>query len=138
MNIRRTLDYKYRLKICYALNIHLRTAANFKLDNGSAAIMATTVNIIGLGTIAFSWNGRLINVRHLRIAYKRQVEVDWHAHTAAISDDRYQYIDPDGSFTFSSLEFGSRTIINYPPPMGVHITSGFLVRHFNKNSKPKK
>lgn len=100
---------------------------NFKLDNGSSAIMATTVNIIGLGSISFSWNGRLINVRHLRIAHGRRVSVDWHAHTAVIRNGQYQSINPDGSFTFSSLEFGSGTTIDYPPPMGVRIVSGLLV-----------
>lgn len=114
----------------FLLYIVFRTATNFKLDNGSVAVMATTVNIIGLGTVALYWNGRLANVRHLRIAHGRRVEIDWHAHTAGISDGQYQFIDPDGSFTFSSLEFGSGTVINYPPPMGVHITAGFLVSYF--------
>ncbi|KAK3724602.1 hypothetical protein QZH41_005193 [Actinostola sp. cb2023] len=53
------------------------------------------------------------------------------SNAGAIRDDRYQYIDPDGSFTFSSLEFGTGTVINYPPPMGVHVTSGFLDIKFN-------
>lgn len=89
--------------------------------------MATTVYIVGLAQVAFVWNGRLINVRHLRLAHGRQIKVDWHAHTAGIRDGVYGFIDPDGSFTFASLEFGSGTVIKYLPPMGVHITAGFLV-----------
>lgn len=89
--------------------------------------MATTVHIAGLAQIPFVWNGRLINVRHLRLSHGRQIKVERHAHTAGIRDGVYEFIDPDGSFTFASLEFGSGTVIKYPPPMGVHITAGFLV-----------
>lgn len=92
--------------------------------------MATTVHIVGKGTVAFDWDGRLINVQHFHVAYGRKILINWHAHTAGIENGRYQFIDKDGSFTFSTVEFGSGTVINYPEPMGVHFTTGFLVFKF--------
>lgn len=89
--------------------------------------MATTVHIVGRGTVAFDWDGRLINVQHLRVAHGRKIKVNWHAHTAVFENNKFQRIDPDGSFSFSSLEYGSGTIINYPEPMGVRFTVGLLV-----------
>jgi len=92
--------------------------------------MATTVHIVGLGPVAFDWDGRITNVQNLRVAHGRKVLINWHAHTAVFENNIYQVIDPDGSFTFSSLEYGSGTVIDYPEPMGVHFTVGLLVRMF--------
>jgi len=93
--------------------------------------MATIVHIVGKGPVAFDWDGRLINVQHLRVAYGRKILINWHAHTAMFENNRYRRIDPDGTFTFSSLEYGSGTVINYPEPMGVHFKVGLLVRLMN-------
>lgn len=89
--------------------------------------MATTVHFVGLGQVALDWDGRVTNVQHLRIAHGRRVFINWHAHTAGTGNGKYQFIDKDGSFTFSTAEFGSGTVIDYPEPMGVHFTTGFLV-----------
>lgn len=104
-----------------------RTAANIKIDRDAVIIMATTVHIVGLGSVAFDWNGQLVNVQHLHIAYGRKTLIGRYSHTAGITSDRYLFVDPPGSFRFSTLEFGSGTVIDYPPPMGVHFSVSILV-----------
>ena len=104
-----------------------RTAANFKLDRDSNAIMATSVHVVGRAEVAFEWNGRLINVQHFYLAYKRTIKIGFYAHTAGIAAGKYRFIDDYGTFRFSTLEFGSNTTIPYPPPMGVHFTVSLLV-----------
>ena len=104
-----------------------RTAANFKLDRDSNAIMATSVHVVGRGDVAFEWNGRLINVQHFYIAYDRTIKIGFYAHTAGIAAGKYRFIDDFGTFRFSTLEFGSGTVIHYPPPMGVHFIVSLLV-----------
>ena len=111
-----------------------RTATNFKIDRGAFAMMATAVHIVGLGSVAFDWNGRLINVQHFHVAYGRKIHIGPYSHTAAFRNNRYQFIDELGTFSFSTLEFGSGTVIHYPPPMGVHFIVSLLVslrRHCN-------
>ena len=104
-----------------------RTHANFKLDRDSNAIMATSVHIVGRGDVAFEWNGRLINVQHFYVAYERTIKIGFYAHTAGIAAGKYRFIDDHGTFSFSTLEFGSGTVIHYPPPMGVRFIVSILV-----------
>lgn len=104
-----------------------RTAANFKIDRDAVVVMATTVHIVGLGSVAFDWNGRLVNVQHLHIAYGRKILIGKYSHTAGIASDRFLFVDKPGTFRFSTLEYGSGTVIDYPPPMGVHFTVSLLV-----------
>ena len=105
----------------------IRTPANFKLDPGSEAIMPTVIHIVGVGLTAFDWNGRLTNVLHLHIAYKRTVLIGPKSHTSLIINNERLYIDDFGTFRMSTLEFGSGSFIAYPPPMGVKFTIGLLV-----------
>ena len=104
-----------------------RTATNFKIDRDAVAVMATSVHIVGRGSVAFDWNGRLVNVQHLHIAHGRKTLIGKYSHTAGLTAGRYSFVDPPGSFRFSTLEFGSGTVIDYPPPMGVHFTVSLLV-----------
>ena len=104
-----------------------RTLANFKLDNGSEAIMPTIMHIVGLGSVAFDWNGRLTNVLYLHIAHKRKVLIGTMSHTSLIINSERLYVDDFGTFRMSTLEFGSGSVIAYPPPMGVRFTVGLLV-----------
>lgn len=104
-----------------------RTAANFKLDKGANAIMATSVHVVGQGEVAFEWNGRLIDVQHFHVAYGRTIKIGFYAHTAGTKAGKYRFIDGYGTFRFSTLEFGSGTLIHYPPPMGVHFIVSLLV-----------
>ena len=104
-----------------------RTSANFKLDRDSNAIMATSVHVVGKGDVAFDWNGRLINVQHFYVAYGRKLKIGPYSHTAGIANRRYQFIDKMGTFHFSTLEFGSGSVIHYPPPMGVSFIVSLLV-----------
>ena len=124
-----------------------RTHANFKLDKDSNAIMATSVHIVGLGDVAFDWNGRLINVQHFYVAYQRTIKIGFFAHTATTSAGKYRSIEDFGTFRFSTLEFGSGTVIHYPPPMGVRFIVSLLVcksvtincevKHTSAQSQPK-
>ena len=104
-----------------------RTHANFILDKDSNAIMATSVHIVGRGDVAFEWNGRLINVQHFYVAYERTIKIGFYAHTASTAAGKYRSIDSFGTFRFSTLEFGSCTVIHYPPPMGVRFIVSLLV-----------
>ena len=105
-----------------------RTLANFKLDAGSEAIMPTVLHVVGTGSVAFDWNGRLTNVLHLHIAHKRKVLIGPKSHTSLIINSERLYVDGFGTFRMSTLEFGSGSTIAYPPPMGVKFTVGLLVR----------
>ena len=104
-----------------------RTHANFILDRDSNAIMATSVHIVGRGDVAFEWNGRLINVQHFYVAYERTIKIGFYAHTAGLAAGKFRFIDNFGTFRFSTLEFGSGTVIHYPPPMGVRFIVSILV-----------
>lgn len=104
-----------------------RTAANFRIEQGAFAIMASTVHIVGEGETAFNWNGRLINVRHLHFASGRKVLIGAFAHTAEVQNKKYLFVDKPGSFRFSTLEFGTNSEITYPVPFGVRFVAGFLV-----------
>ena len=104
-----------------------RTLANFKIDEGAEAIMPTVMHIVGLGSVAFDWNGRLTSVLYLHIAHKRKVLIGPMSHTSLIINNERLYIDSFGTFRMSVLEFGSGSVIAYPPPMGVRFTVGLLV-----------
>lgn len=104
-----------------------RTHANFILDKDSNAVMATSVHIVGRADVAFQWNGRLINVQHFYVAYERTIKIGFYAHTARTAAGKYRSVDSFGTFRFSTLEFGSGTVIHYPPPMGVRFIVSLLV-----------
>ena len=105
----------------------IKAQVNLRIDPGAIAAMATTVDIIGTGEPALLWNGQLLGVRNLRIAYKRSVEILAEAHTALIVDGAYEYIDNPGTFRFASLEFGAQSSVVFPPPLGISFNVGFLV-----------
>ena len=107
-----------------------RTLANFKIDEGAEAIMPTVMHIVGLGSVAFDWNGRLTNVLYFHIAHKRKVLIGPMSHTSLIINKERLYVDSFGTFRMSVLEFGSGSVIAYPPPMGVRFTVGLLVSYF--------
>jgi hypothetical protein len=104
-----------------------RARANFKLDVNSSAIMSTVVHMIGKGDVAFSWRGRLINVMHLHLAYGRRAFIGTEAHTGTIENNRFVSSETEGTFHFSTLEFSSKSQVDYPSPHGMHFTVGLLV-----------
>ena len=104
-----------------------RTATNYKLDPGSVVLMSTSVHVVGLGSVAFDWNGRLVNVQHFHVAFGRKVHIGPDAHTASFQNGNYISVDKPGTLRFSTLEFGSGTVIHYPPRMGVHFIVSLLV-----------
>lgn len=110
-----------------AMRTITRAKANFRLDVNSSAIMSTVVHMIGQGKIAFEWHGRLINVMHLHLAYGRRALIGVKAHTGTIENDRFVSSETDGTFHFSTLEFSSKSQVNYPSPHGMHFTVGLLV-----------
>lgn len=106
-----------------------RAQANFKLDVDSSALMSTVVHMIGRGTVAFAWRGRLINVLHLHLAYGRKAIIGVEAHTGTIQNNRFISSETEGTFHFATLEFGSKSQVDYPSPHGLHFTAGLLVRN---------
>ncbi len=104
-----------------------RAQANFELDVNSSAIMSTVVHMIGKGDVAFHWRGRLINVMHLHLAYGRRAFIGVEAHTGTIENDRFVSSETEGTFHFSTLEFSSKSQVDYPSPHGMHFTVGLLV-----------
>lgn len=104
-----------------------RAQTNFKLDVGSSAIMSTVVHMIGKGEVAFHWQGRLINVMNLHLAYKRKAFIGIEAHTGTIENNKFVSSETEGTFHFTTLEFGSKSLVDYPSPHGMHFTVGFLV-----------
>ena len=104
-----------------------RAQANFKLDVDSSAIMSTVVHMIGRGEEAFHWRGRLINVMHLHLAYGRKAFIGIEAHTGTIENDKFVSSETEGTFHFSTLEFSSKSQVDYTSPHGMHFTVGLLV-----------
>ena len=107
-----------------------RAKTNFKFDVKSSAIMSTVVHMIGRGAVAFDWRGRLINVLHLHLSYGRRAIIGVEAHTGTIQNNQFVSSETDGTFHFSTLEFGSESRIDYPSPHGMHFTVGLLVSNF--------
>lgn len=104
-----------------------RAQTNFRLDVNSSAIMSTVVHMIGQGLVAFHWQGRLINVMHLHLAYGRRAFIGVEAHTGTVENGRFVTSETEGTFHFSTLEFGSKSQVDYPSPHGMHFTVGLLV-----------
>lgn len=104
-----------------------RAQANFKLDVNSSAILSTVVHMIGQGATAFDWRGRLINVMHLHLAYGRRAKIGVEAHTGTIENNKFVSSETEGTFHFSTLEFSSKSQVDYPSPHGMHFTVGLLV-----------
>ena len=114
-----------------------RAQANFILDVHSSAIMSTVVHMIGQGAVAFDWRGRLINVMHLHLAYGRRAIIGVEAHTGTIENDRFVSSETEGTFHFTTLEFSSKSQVDYPSPHGMHFTVGLLVSECKLKSKLK-
>ena len=105
-----------------------RAQTNFKLDFNSSAMMSTVVHMIGRGDPAFDWNGRLINVMHLHLSYGSKAVIGIEARTGTIQNGRFVSHETVGTFHFATLEFGSKSLVEYPTPHGIHFTVGLLVR----------
>ncbi|XP_072025321.1 uncharacterized protein [Amphiura filiformis] len=104
----------------------IKAPVNIRIEPDAIAELASTVDIIGLGEPALHWNGQMLGVRDLRVAYKRKVEIAEKAHTALIVDGEYEYKDEPGTFRFATLEFGSKSEVAFPPPLGITFNVGFL------------
>ena len=49
------------------------------------------------------------------------------AHTGTIENNRFVSSETEGTFHFSTLEFSSKSQVDYPSPHGMHFTVGLLV-----------
>lgn len=105
---------------------HTKLPTNIWIDEGSRAYMSPMVYILGLGEIAFRWNGEIIYVRHLRIVPGRVIEIDSNAMTSYIEDDVYVQGTP-GTFEFATFEMGADAVLQLPSPMALVLTAGILV-----------
>ena len=83
--------------------------------------------MLGIGEIAFMWNGEIVGVRHMRIVPGRKISINSRAQTSWVRDGVLQQGVP-GWFQFASLEEGAGAEMILPPPMTLHLTVGFLVR----------
>ena len=99
---------------------------NIWVDEGSRAYMSPMVYILGLGEIAFRWNGEIINVRHLRIVPGRVIQIDINAMTSYIEEHIYVQGTP-GTFEFATFEMGANAKLQLPSPMALVLTVGILV-----------
>ena len=105
---------------------HTKLPTNIWIDEGSRAYMSPMVYILGLGEIAFRWNGEIIFVRHLRIVPGRVIEIDENAMTSYVEDDVYVQGTP-GTFEFATFEMGADALLQLPSPMALVLTAGILV-----------
>lgn len=104
-----------------------RAQTNFKLDFDSSAMMSTVVHVIGRGDLALDWNGRLINVLHLHLPSGRKAIIGIEARTGTIQNGQFISFETPGTFHFATLEFGSKSKVEYVSPHGMHFTVGLLV-----------
>ena len=113
---------------CYLeeFQTHTKLPINIWIDEGSRAYMSPMVYILGLGEIAFRWNGEIIFVRHLRIVPGRVIEIDENAMTSYVEDGVYVQGTP-GTFEFATFEMGANAILQLPSPMALVLTAGILV-----------
>ena len=102
---------------------------NIWIDEGSRAYMSPMVYILGLGEIAFKWNGEIIFMRHLRIVPGRFIEIHSNAMTSFVKDGKYFQGTP-GTFEFATFEMGANANLQLPPPMPLVLTAGILVSWF--------
>ena len=99
---------------------------NIWVDEGSRAYMSSVVYILGLGEVAFRWNGEIINVRHLRIVPGRVIQIDINAMTSYFEEHIYVQGTP-GTFEFATFELGAKAILQLPSPMALDVTVAILV-----------
>ena len=99
---------------------------NIWINEGSKAFMSHLVYILGLGEIAFKWNGQIIYMRHLRIVPGRYIEIHSNAMTSYVKDDVYVQGTP-GTFEFASFTMGADAVLQLPSPMPLVLTAGILV-----------
>ena len=104
----------------------MKSPVNLWLDNGAKAYLATITYIVGVGEVAFNFNGEIIGVQHLRIMPERNVEVGETATTSRDSGGDYVKGEP-GEFMLSSFELGSGCVIDFPLPMPAKFTIGYIV-----------
>ena len=120
-------NHTYTIDVEVNAKTTIKAPVNIRIEPDAIAELASTVDIIGTGDPALHWNGQMLGVRDLRIAYGRRVEIADKAHTALIVDGEYEYIDDPGTFRFARLEFGAESEVEFPPPLGITFNVGFLV-----------
>ena len=72
------------------------------------------------------WEGEIIGMQHLRIVPGRNIAIGGNALTSSFMDDVYEAGTP-GKFLFSSFELGATSTLEFPRPMGMDFTVGYLV-----------
>ena len=104
-----------------------KTPINLWIDHHSRIYLSPLVYILGVGEVALKWEGEIIGVRHLRIVPGRNIKFGSQAQTSFVADGVYVAGEP-GWFRFASFELGAEASIALPPPQGLRLTVGFLVR----------
>lgn len=103
-----------------------KTPINLWIDHGAQIYLSSLVYILGIGEVAFKWEGEVIGVRHLRIVPGRNIIFGSQAQTSFVVEGAY-LPGTAGWFRFSSFELGSGASISLPPLQGLRLTVGFLV-----------
>ncbi|KAK3576663.1 hypothetical protein CHS0354_004948 [Potamilus streckersoni] len=111
-----------------------KTPINLWVEDGAQVYLSPLVYILGLGEIAFNWNGEIIGVRHLRIVPGRRINIGPMAQTSIYQNGSYLEGVP-GWFRFSSMELGANAVIGLPPPMSLKLTVGILDLKYNSEFK---
>ena len=104
-----------------------KTPLNLWIDHHSRIYLSPLVYVLGVGEVALKWEGEIIGVRHLRIVPGRNIRFGSRAQTSVLNDGVYVAGQP-GWFRFGSFELGAEASIALPPPQGLRLTVGFLVR----------
>lgn len=107
----------------------MKSPINLWVDEGARAFLSPVVYMLGMGEIAFMWNGEIVGVRHMRIVPGRKISINPQAQTSWVRNGTLVQGVP-GWFQFASLEEGAGAEMILPPPMGLRLTVGFLVRYF--------
>lgn len=105
----------------------MKSPINLWVDEGARAFLSPLVYMLGMGEIAFMWNGEIVGVRHMRIVPGRKISINPQAQTSWVRNGTLIQGVP-GWFQFASLEEGAGAEMILPPPMGLRLTVGFLVR----------
>ena len=112
----------------------MKSPINLWVDEGARVFLSPIVYMLGIGEIAFMWNGEIVGVRHMRIVPGRKISINSRAQTSWVRDGVLQQGVP-GWFQFASLEEGAGAEMILPPPMALRLTVGFLVREKIVTSK---
>lgn len=103
-----------------------KTPINLWVDEGGTAYLSRLVYMLGIGEIAFRWNGEIIGTRHLRIVPGRMISIGQMARTSFV-ENGVKTEGVAGWFRFASLEEGAEAVMVLPPPMGLKLTVGTIV-----------